>query len=321
MPWHLRMAPKRGRMTAAERMGARRLKSCDLRGASRRALIVAHKEDVSELVRTLSIDGFIVKVFRGPYTGRQEAWTRAMKCLANHANAWRFCLQAGEPCIVCEADFTPCTGFGRLPLPCPPPGTPDAGHFAYLYSPGSVLYGRRRDHYVYGHGNTMVCYYITPHAAQALLEFYERETSSADGTYKMWDTYLGVFLRWERGILNYFTELQYGEHGGLPNPEHRVAGIRDWHRADALAAPLAFAPLYGRGRGIGRTAWERFRGRIRGAGRILSLRYYDPRSIDADQRQRHLAFAALRRLVYSIVPAWLAPVMRWRPRERHRIVR
>src|SRR5262245_46329072 len=56
--------------------------------------------------------------------------------------------------------------------------------------------------------NTTVAYVLTPAAASVLLEFYELEMARENRANTVSGrTYLGVFLRWERGILNYIPYL------------------------------------------------------------------------------------------------------------------
>jgi hypothetical protein len=134
----------------------------------------------------------------------------------------------------------------------------------------------------------MVAYVFTPPAAKSLLEFYEKEMGAErPGEYRLWDTRLGIFLRWERGILNYIPVYQYGEHGGIPNKEHRgrIAGwdreIRGWHQADVLWDRLTFLPIYARESQLLYRLF-RIRGRLRGWARALTLRFFDPRDMNAD---------------------------------------
>ena len=55
-----------------------------------------------------------------------------------------------------------------------------------------------------------VAYVLTPSAAKALLEFYEKEMSRPNpGEYRLWETYVGVFLRKQKGILNYLPVYSY----------------------------------------------------------------------------------------------------------------
>jgi hypothetical protein len=259
-----------------------------LRSTCSEALIIAHNEDTALLEGALRGEGLSIRIFRGPYTKEQQRYSAQIRCLINHANAWRYGSQAQHPIIVVEADFVPCLGFGQLPLPFAWSESCSEPKFGWLYSPGSILYGIDAEGFPHGHGNTTVAYVFTPAAAKSLLEFYEREMEAArPGEYRLWETYLGIFLRWEKGILNYIPIYQYGEHGGNPNKEHkgRLAGwhheIRGWHQADVLWNRLSFLPIYARqSQFIYRVL--RTRARLRGWARLLTLRFFDPRSTNSD---------------------------------------
>ena len=259
-----------------------------LRSTCSEVLIIAHDEDTTQLERALNGEGLPFRVFRGPYTEEQRSFSAQIRCLINHANAWRYGFQAQHPIIVVEADFVPCRGFSRLPLPFAWSASCSEAKFGWLYSPGSILYGIDAEGFPHGHGNTTVAYVFTPPAAKSLLEFYEKEMGGAHrGEYRLWETYLGIFLRWEKGILNYIPIYQYGEHGGTPNKEHRgkVAGwhreIRGWHQADVLWNKLSFLPIYAQ---QSQFIYRVFRSRasLRGWARLLTLRFFDPRSTNAD---------------------------------------
>lgn len=264
-----------------------------LRAECKRAYIIAHKENVDQLRSALELDGFDVEEMRGPYTAKQSRYSLQMRCLVNHANAWRTIATGAEPVVVTEADFVPVCGFGQLPLPFPYTGDPDDAKFGWLYSGGSILYGFDSHGFPHGHGNTTVAYVLTPSAAQRLLAFFEREiVADVSGGYRMWETYIGIFMRREVGVLNHIPIYQYGEHGGIPNPEHGAAGIRNWHQADILWSRLAFLPAYAGGRKL-RFRAIRFRGWARGIARLLTLRYFDPRFVNADSSRGRYVMASL----------------------------
>jgi hypothetical protein len=273
-------------VTQRERLSPTKEKS--LSSVCCEALIIAHTEDTAQLDQALKGEGFEVRVLRGPYTVEQREFSAQIRCLINHANAWRYVSHAQYPTIVVEADFVPCVGFGQLPLPFGRSQSYSEPKFGWLYSPGSTLYGVDPEGFPHGHGNTCVAYVLTPSAAQALLEFFEKEMArTLPGEYRLWDTYLGIFLRKEKGILNYIPVYQYGEHGGIPSKEHtgKIAGwhrkIRGWHQADVLWNRLIFLPMYARG---SQTLYRlfRIRGRLRGWARLLTFRFFDPRDTNAD---------------------------------------
>lgn len=261
-------------------------------------IVVAHTEDTSLLRRTLEEEGFAVAEVRGPYTEAQQRYSRSIRCLINHAHAWRTAAERGRPTVVVEADFVPIVGLGGMPLPFLE-ASPGTGRFGWLYSAGSTLYGIDKFGLPHGHGNTTVAYVLDRDAAVHLLGFFEREMQRPEvGAYRPWETYLGIYLRKERGVRNYFTSRQYGEHGGVANREHRLAGARAWHEADILAGRLAFLPPYARG-SRARYRARRLRGWVRGLYRLVTLKFFDPRYVNEDSARGRFAMAwfSVRRLV------------------------
>src|SRR6516164_6578072 len=78
-------------------------------------VVIAHDEDTTNLEHVLQNEGFSCIVLRSPYSDDQKSFSKAIRCLINHANAWRYASKSPRPVIVCEADFVPCVGFGNLP--------------------------------------------------------------------------------------------------------------------------------------------------------------------------------------------------------------
>lgn len=249
---------------------------------TQQVFVVAHKEDTTRLEETLRAQGFDVFVQRGPYTAEQETYASNTKCLINHANVWKRIVETGNTAIVVEADFVPVCKFASRSCPLPLDTDNNGVGFAWLYSAGSILYGFDQHGFPHGHGNTTVAYLLTPPCASILLDFFTRETARfTNGKYTQWETYLGIYLRKERGILNYIPIYQYGEHGGSPQPEHARHGIRSWHQADILLDRLEFLPGYARGSRL-RYIGYRSRSIARGWARLCLLRFYDPRYINGD---------------------------------------
>ena len=259
-------------------------------------VIVAHHENTTLLEHCLEKQGFSCISVRGPYTNEQKTYSRAIRCLINHANAWRVVAQGNKPVIIVEADFVPCVGFRTLPVPFwweDREEKTGAGRFAWLYSAGSILYGIDECGYPHGHGNATVAYILSPAAARACIDFYDLEiTRPNPGEYRLWETQLGVYLRWKKGIRNHIPIYQYGEHGGIPNNEHSQKGVRDWHQADVLWDRLAFLPDYARGSRI-RYRAIRIRGWLRGCARMCTLRFYNPRDINSDSSRGRIYMQAL----------------------------
>lgn len=123
----------------------------------------------------------------------------------------------------------------------------------------------------------MVAYVIAPTVASMLLEFFQEQCSAnPSGAYQPWDAAVGYWLK-ARGVQSYLPYRQYGEHGGIANPEHARAGLGRPHQADALAGPLAFIPLYAHG-SLMTLLRVRLRARLWGWVRLLagrSLAWHD----------------------------------------------
>jgi hypothetical protein len=284
------------------------------------AIIVAYKEDTSKIEHALTSEGFATKVFRGSYTEVQLLYSANIRCLINHANAWRYIAGQNSLVIVVEADFVPVIGFGQLPLPFRLELTQRSqALFGWLYSSGSILYGFDQHGFPHGHGNTMCAYVLTPEAAKALLCFYANEMNRGNpGEYRAFDTYIGIYMRKQCGILNHIPIYQYGEHGGLTNPEHRRAKLRGWHQADILWNQLHFTPQYARDNQL-LFRCVRFRGWTRGVVRLLTLRYFDPWDINADSSRSVLSmasFSILRMLGFAV---FCKPWLR-RYKRRHEMI-
>src|SRR5438874_1612181 len=84
------------------------------------SFILAYTEDTGELERALVQERLPVEVLRPAYTEQELTYSRTIRCFLNHASAWRRARNAEGVTLIMEADFTPCTGFGGLPLPFDP---------------------------------------------------------------------------------------------------------------------------------------------------------------------------------------------------------
>jgi hypothetical protein len=129
--------------------------------------------------------------------------------------------------------------------------------------------------FIRGHCAPTVAYVINNRVAELLLRFYDYEMSRYNASaYFNWEAHLQWWLMGQ-GAEAYIPLRHYGEHGGLPNPEHGRygqifrAGV---HRADSLTGQLSFLPQYAGGSRI-RYLVERFKARILGCGRLLSGRW------------------------------------------------
>jgi hypothetical protein len=179
-----------------------------------------------------------------------------------------------------EADFVPVTGFGALPVPVPVERWNNS--LGYLYSVGPEIWDLAGVNVARGHGGSTVALWISPAVASLLLEFFDEEVRTVrPGAYSGFDSKIGYWLL-QRGVESYIPYRHYGEHGGIPNPEHAVAGLGRPHQADVLQGKLAFLPAYARGRLF--KYWRiRVRARMWGLLRLICgryLRWHDFRRAD-----------------------------------------
>jgi hypothetical protein len=192
----------------------------------------------------------------------------------NHAAAWQRAATNDGYTLICESDFVPCLRMGSFPAFWP---LQDSLAWGYLYqgSPRLLALIRTENRcFLRGHCAPLVAYAINASVAKVFLEFFEDEMRRhAPSEYFTFDAH----LRWwtlQRGVKAFIPTRHYGEHGGLPNPEHGIHGISRLgeHRADNLAGPLCFLPDYAKG------SWMRFVGvRIRartfGVARLFTNRW------------------------------------------------
>ena len=235
--------------------------------------IIACTEDISPLEKALIKEGFSPEISRMEYSSAEQEYSGAVRCMLNHANVWKQVAAGTGLSLVVEADFIPVRRFGDLPLPFPP--SRYNGALGYLYAGGATLFDVQLEEgriYGRGHASCTVAYVIGPEAARCLLEFADHEMKTQDLTrHNLWDCRIRMFLQ-ERGITSWLPYRQYGEHGGIPNPEHAQAGYNPSHQADVLFAPLSALPLYANG-SRRRLAVVRAKARMRGVVRLLLGRY------------------------------------------------
>ena len=194
------------------------------------AIIIAHEEDTTQLRKALSLEGFDCTELRGPYTDEQLEYPSSIRCLINHSHAWRRVAAGKDYVLVVEADFVPVRGFGDLPLPFVP--DPEQKAMAWLYSVGPVIYHVDRHGGIYGHNAGTVAYVLNHEVANYWLSLYDRDMQHQDTQeYRLWEVYLPIKLRREKGVRCYIPYKMYGEHGGLSNPEHNMRKVRAWHEA------------------------------------------------------------------------------------------
>lgn len=240
--------------------------------SARNVLVLCCREDVTGLERSLLDMGFQVEVRRQDLPAAQANYSAQAKCLLSHVSAWRRVCEIGVPSLVVEADFVPAKNFPDLPSPA---GVAQEGCCAWLYSSAQRIYRVLSDSFASGQSATSVANYWDPAAALQAIDFGMEEEARHGGSYTPWDTYLRPALK-SRGVPSLLIPWRsYGEHGGLPNSEHRRFGISATHRADVLYAPLAFLPVCALGCRR-RYVAQRATSRAKAILRLLSGRYVEP---------------------------------------------
>jgi hypothetical protein len=235
--------------------------------------VIAYNEDVGALKTSLIKEGLSPEVIRPDYSEEERGYSGAVRCMLNHVNAWKKINEGDGLSLVVESDFVPVRGLGSLPLPFPESKADCA--LGYLYAGGATLFDVHPENlriYGRGHASCTVAYVIGPEAARCLLEFAENELQTQDlAEHNLWDCRIRMFLQ-ERGVTSWLPYRQYGEHGGIPNPEHARAGHNPSHQSDTLYGPLHFIPAYARQSYL-RYRVVRVKARMRGIGRLIFNRY------------------------------------------------
>lgn len=233
-----------------------------LRQLIQRTIILAYREDTSQLENTLRAAGLNPITQRRTYTPTEQTYSRTIRCLLNHTDAWRAAAAATDGyTLIVEADFVPCREFTDLPAPLDP-----ALHgplaWAFLYAGGPRIIRVLPGGYIWGHAACPVAVIVPPRLAGHLVEFSDEliRTTPDLTAYSLWDT----IFQWHMMGHNakcFMPYRHYGEHGGLPNPEHKAAGaglvsditrklnitVLNNHHAECLQRSLAFLPAYARG--------------------------------------------------------------------------
>jgi len=244
-----------------------------LNGQINRVYVLACEENTTELERAFRAEGFSAKVIRPEYDAAQTSWSRAAKCLWGHRCIWQEIAQAEDSLvIVCEADFVPCVGIGKLPLPFHMDDAPDA--LGYLYAGGVEVFDIHHGLYARGHASCTVAYVVGPSVARRLIDFADQHLADHGSGHTLWDCDLGWDVK-KQGVKCWMPYRQYGEHGGIPNPEHAAQGFNPTHQADLLYDRLQFLPAYAKGSRL-TYCKTRLMARIRGLGRLVGNRYLHP---------------------------------------------
>lgn len=267
--------------------------------------VIAYKEPTEQLTAVLTEAGCDCSVLRQVHQPGYETYSPSFLCLLNHRSAWELALRSQKPTLIVEADFVPVKNFDQLPMPFDPTAT-DTG-IAWLYTCAAQVYNVTDTDdaaYAQGYSTSMVAYIVTPQSARLLIELAAQvEKDPGPRAYSPWDSGIEYYLR-DAGLKNYVPFRNYGEHGGLPNLEHKQNKLSKAHRADVLYGPLAFAPMYAYPNGhttAQANGWQwlkgRIYGRIKGFGRLLLNKYLRTEVIrKSDQGARLVRWAIARQL-------------------------
>jgi len=219
-----------------------------LRDVITNAIVLAYREDVTNLVSSLEREGFRVEVLRPDYSPEELTYSKNSRTFLTHQKAWRKAIATDGYTLICEADFVPCRGIGDFEIFWPTEN-PYAWGYLYQGSPRLLaIIGPR--HFLRVHTAPLVCYITNRLVASLMLTFFEHEKKEYD--FRDYFTF-DAHLQWHvmgLGGEAFMPKYHYGEHGGLPNPEHAKFGSlsRDGrHRADNLMSALHFLPLYAKG--------------------------------------------------------------------------
>ncbi|AMN43735.1 hypothetical protein [Rhodoplanes sp. Z2-YC6860] len=244
-----------------------------LRHVVAKAIILAWREDVGKLQASLECEGFDVEVLRPDYTDEELKFSKNSRTFLNHKNAWEKAIAYEGYTLVCEADFVPCRGIGEFEVFWPA-DNPRAWGYLYQGSPRLLaIIGEKR--LLRGHTAPLVSYVINSHVAGLMMKFFDYEAGRHDlRSYFTFDSHLQWYVM-GLGAEAYIPWRHYGEHGGMPNPEHaRASSVtsRGEHRADNLMSSLHFLPAYARGSHVSflRT---RFVSRLLGFARLAMGRW------------------------------------------------
>lgn len=225
--------------------------------------ILAYRESTDQLAAALTAEGLTCEVLRQRDLPEYQGYASIYRCMLNHQQAWIKATLSSAPTLILEADFVPVLGLGQLPLPFRA-SQPTAG-ISWLYSCAPQLYSVSADGFGEGFSTGLVAYVVTPLAAAALCEMVAEITRIHGTGYVNFDSEIDQYLR-AKGFKNYIPFRNYGEHGGIPNPEHRRNGMSGIHRADVLYGQLAFAPAYANAES---TPLARMQARLKGLARLL----------------------------------------------------
>ena len=255
-----------------------------------KVLILAYKEPTKELKNYLSKEGFECEVCRQENKPEYQNYSPSYRALLNHLQGWEKAAKESKFTLIIEADFVPVRQFSDLPLPFAK-DNPKVG-LAWIYNCAPQVYWVSSEGYAEGFSTSMVAYIITPQGAKYLIEFAERIARETGGKiYSTWDSEVDTILR-SHQLKNFIPFQNYGEHGGIPNPEHRQHGLSPSHQADVLWGELALKPFYSDRYNI---VQVRLKARLKGILRLLSGRFLRKGTLQKTSVPLRLISFALRR--------------------------
>ena len=262
-----------------------------------RVFIVAYNEDTTQLENALKGEKFETIIIRTEYDAEEEKYSKQSRCLLNHSNAWRQCIEKSGISMVVEADFVPVVGLGQLPMPFDPVEKDNS--CAWLYSGSASLWTLTAAGYAIGFSSTNVAILLSSEVAKVLVNFAEEEFIKNDPRdYFPWDTYHWSYLV-KNKINPYLPYRSYGEHGGLPNTEHLKAGINPSHQADVLWGKLHFLPLYAGGSNS-KYHYIRLKAKFRGFLRLILGKYISLSKLRKRRKEYNQDFPILSMFIFSI---------------------
>lgn len=255
-----------------------------------KVFIIAYKESTQKLHDYFTQEGFNCQVIRQQSQPEYQDFSPSYRCMLNHRQGWEKASQETKPTLIVEADFVPVLGFGKLPLPFNK-DNPKIG-ISWLYTCAPQVYWVSEEGYAEGFSTGMVAYTITPKAAEYLIEFSDNITQRTGGkVYSAWDSEVDQILR-SHQLKNFISFRNYGEHGGIPNPEHRQHGLSPGHQADVLWGEIAWPPLYTEKYNFNQI---RTKARIKGIGRLLKGSFVRTKTLKNSKVPLRLISFSLRR--------------------------
>ena len=259
-------------------------------------LIIAYKEATTDLEAALASEGIKCEVLRQEDQPEYKDYSSSYRCMLNHSRAWARAAEETKPTMIVEADFVPVVGLGQLPLPFNPEQK-NSG-IAWLYTCAPQLYSVSQDGFAQGFSTGLVAYILTPASGRVLGNLIEEITQKQGTGYVTFDSEIDAFLRF-RNFKNYIPFRNYGEHGGIANPEHRQHGLSGIHRADVLYNQLAFLPAYATAAKLSGLALlkARLAARLKGIGRLAQGKFLRFKIVkNSSVPGRLLSFAVRRQL-------------------------